>query len=165
MHISIIVAVAGNGVIGRDGGLPWRLPGDLGRFKAVTMGKPIIMGRKTWSSIGRALPGRLNIVVTRNKTAAFKGATTVHSFEDALNVAAGSGAEEAMVIGGRAVFGRALDVADRVYLTEVHALVDGDALFPLQALKGWEETFRKRHESTGPNSPAYSFVDLKRPKN
>ena len=126
--ISIIVAASENNVIGAAGDLPWRLSDDLRRFKALTMGKPIVMGRKTWDSIGRPLPGRQNIVVTRQAEFAAAGCDVVASKEEA--VAATTDAEEVMVIGGSQVYALFLPDAERLYLTRVHTEVEGDAFFP-----------------------------------
>jgi dihydrofolate reductase len=131
---SLVVAKARNGVIGRDNRLPWRLPEDLAYFKRVTMGHPVIMGRRTWESIGRALPGRHNIVVSRNPAYAAPGATVVGSLDEAWRVA-GSSPEaddttEVCVIGGTSLFAEALPTADRIHLTEVEADVAGDTYFP-----------------------------------
>lgn len=128
MRITLIAAVASNGVIGRGGQLPWRLPGDLQRFKAVTLGHPVIMGRKTWASIGRALPGRQNIVVTRNRLLSAPGCRVVGNLEEALRAA--EGADEAFVIGGAELYRAALPRADRLHLTRVLADLEGDAFFP-----------------------------------
>ncbi|TPI49554.1 dihydrofolate reductase [Mesorhizobium sp. B2-9-1] len=135
MDIAIYVAIAENGVIGREGGLPWRLSTDLKRFKADTMGKPIIMGRKTYEGIGRPLPGRLNIVVTRDKTWRAEGIEVAHSLEDAIALAkvrgrCMEGAEEICVVGGGEIYAQALALADRLHVTHVLASVDGDAHFP-----------------------------------
>jgi len=131
---SLVVARARNGVIGRDNKLPWRLPADLAYFKQVTMGHPVIMGRRTWESIGRPLPGRLNIVVSRNPDYVAPGATVVGSLDEAWRVAGdsrGAGpATEACVIGGTSIFAEALPAADRIHLTEVEADVAGDTWFP-----------------------------------
>ena len=128
-RIALVVAVARNGVIGRDGGLPWHLSSDLKRFKAITMGKPVIMGRKTWESLPKKpLPGRHNIVITRRKGFLAEGATVVASPENAL--AAAAGAEEIAVIGGGEIFDMFLTLADRIYLTEVDLDVEGDTYFP-----------------------------------
>ena len=126
--VAVIAAVSLNGTIGRGGQLPWRLRGDLQRFKQITVGHPIIMGRKTWASIGRPLPGRLNIVVTRQPALAAAGAVVVHSLGDAL--AAAAPAAEAFVIGGAALYREALPLAARLYLTIVQAEVEGDTVFP-----------------------------------
>ena len=136
MHIAIYVAIAENGVIGREGGLPWRLSSDLKRFKAQTMGKPIVMGRKTWESFPKQpLPGRLNIVVTRDKTYRAEGAETVSSLDDAISLARTrarcmAGADEICVIGGGEIYAQALPLADRLHVTHVLASVDGDTVFP-----------------------------------
>ena len=135
MQVAIYVAVAENGVIGRDNGLPWRLSSDLKRFKAGTMGKPIVMGRKTFESIGKALPGRLNIVVTRDRAFRAEGVETAGSLADALTLArvrgrCMAGADEICVVGGGEIYRQALPLADRLYVTHVLADVDGDARFP-----------------------------------
>ncbi|TJV74499.1 MAG: dihydrofolate reductase [Mesorhizobium sp.] len=135
MDIAIYVAIAENGVIGREGGLPWRLSTDLKRFKADTMGKPIIMGRKTYEGIGRPLPGRLNIVVTRSKAWRAEGIEVAHSLGDAIALArvrgrCMAGAEEICVVGGGEIYAQALPLADRLHVTHVLASVDGDAHFP-----------------------------------
>jgi len=135
MQVAIYVAVAANGVIGRDNGLPWRLSSDLKRFKAGTMGKPIVMGRKTFESIGKPLPGRLNIVVTRDRAFRAEGVETAGSLEDALTLArvrgrCMAGADEICVVGGGEIYRQALPLADRLYVTHVLADFDGDARFP-----------------------------------
>lgn len=162
MRLTLIAAVADNGVIGRDNGLPWRLPGDLKRFKALTLGKPVIMGRKTFASIGRPLPERLNIVVTRDPAARFDGASVVHSLEEALAAAAASGAAEAMVIGGAEIYALALPLADRLELTEVAAAPEGDAFFPAFDRSAWRELARETVATEGPDRPAHAFVTLER---
>ena len=136
MHVAIYVAIAENGVIGSKGGLPWRLSTDLKRFKAATMGKPIIMGRKTWESFPkRPLPGRVNIVVTRDKAYHAEGGETAGSLSDAVALATirgrcMSGADEICVIGGGEIYAQALALADRLHVTHVLAKVDGDTVFP-----------------------------------
>jgi dihydrofolate reductase len=135
MKLAIYVAIAENGVIGRDNGLPWKLSTDLRRFKATTMGKPIIMGRKTWQSIGRPLPGRLNIVVTRDPDFRAEGAEIVRSLDEGLKLASVrgrcmAGADEACVVGGGEIYRQALPIADRLYVTHVLASPDGDTRFP-----------------------------------
>ncbi|MBX3580588.1 MAG: dihydrofolate reductase [Rhizobiaceae bacterium] len=136
MHIAIHVAIAGNGVIGREGGLPWKLSTDLKRFKEGTMGKPIIMGRKTWESFPkRPLPGRLNIVVTRDKTYRAEGGETAQSLDDAIHLATirarcMASVDEICVIGGGQIYAQALPLADRLYVTHVLANIDGDTVFP-----------------------------------
>lgn len=129
--------MARNRMIGRDGRLPWRLPADLAYFKQVTLGHPVIMGRRTWESIGKALPGRLNIVVSRNPDYRAPGATVVGSLDDAWKAA--GDAEEAHVIGGTSLFAEALPIADRIHLTEVQAEVQGDTWFPEFDRTQWSE--------------------------
>jgi dihydrofolate reductase len=162
MRLTLIAAVAENGVIGRDNGLPWRLPGDLKRFKALTLGKPVIMGRRTFASIGRPLPERLNIVITRDASARFDGVSMAHSLEEALAAAEKAGASEAMVIGGAEIYALALPLADRLELTEVAAAPEGDAFFPPFDRTGWRETARERVAAEGPDRPAHAFVTLER---
>ncbi len=136
MDIAIYVAIAQNGVIGREGGLPWRLSSDLKRFKADTMGKPIVMGRKTWHGIGRPLPGRHNIVVTRDPDLRAEGADVVTSLKDAITLARArahcvTGVEEICIIGGGQIYEQALPIANRLCVTHVLAALDGDTKFPL----------------------------------
>jgi dihydrofolate reductase len=139
----MVVAVAENGVIGRDGGLPWRLSSDLKVFRKLTMDKPIVMGRKTFQSIGKALDGRDNIVVTRDPMFEAEGVSTCETVTDALTLArvlaTTRGADEIMVIGGVAVFDAAFPIADRIYLTRVHADVEGDRHFPQLDGAVWRE--------------------------
>jgi dihydrofolate reductase len=147
MKISLIVAVAENGVIGRDGGLPWRLSSDLKTFRRLTMGKPVIMGRRTFQSIGKPLDGRDNIVVSRDPSFEVDGVSTCESLGDALTLARvlaiTRGGDEIMVIGGAGIFDEALAVADRIYLTRVHAAPEGDTHFaPLDA-GTWREVSRE----------------------
>lgn len=159
MRISLIVAVAENGVIGRDGDLPWRIPADLKFFKATTTGHPIVMGRKTHQSIGRALPGRTNIVITRDSDFVGVDIAVVGDFDAAL-LAAGDAAE-VMVIGGAQIYELALPRAERIYLTEVHVAADGDTHFPDLDRNIWRETARVDHPAEG-DTPAFSFVTLER---
>jgi dihydrofolate reductase len=146
LKISLIVAVAENGVIGRNGALPWHVPSDLKTFRRITMGKPLVMGRKTFTSIGKPLPGRDNIVVTRD--AAFDAAGTDHaaSIDAALSIArakaAERGVDEIMVIGGAEIFALTLPMADRIYLTRIHARPDGDVVFPEPDPGVWREVSR-----------------------
>ena len=157
MKISIIVAMAENRVIGRDNGLPWHLPADLKHFKAITMGKPIIMGRKTWESIGRPLPGRINIVVTRTPNFMADGCVVVHSIEEAL-----AGHDEAMVIGGAEFYRQVLPQATTLYLTLVHDVFDGDTFFPELDEQAWREVERSDFAADEKNPHAYSFIRLER---
>jgi dihydrofolate reductase len=141
--ISLVVAVSKNGVIGRDGGLPWHSSSDLKRFKEITMGKPVIMGRKTWESLPkRPLPGRRNIVLTRTSDAIGEGAETVASPAEALALV--QGVEEACIIGGGEIYRQFLPVAHRLYLTEVDLEVDGDTVFPTLD-PSWKEISREVH--------------------
>jgi dihydrofolate reductase len=153
----MVVARADNGVIGRDGGLPWHLPADLRHFKAVTLGKPIVMGRRTFKSIGRPLPGRHNIVLTRGDWTA-DGVTVVAGLPAALGAA---GAGEVAIIGGATVYAAALPLVGRVYLTEVHATPAGDTVLPAFDPAAWVETTRDDHAGDG-DAPGYSFVTLER---
>lgn len=144
MKLAIIVAAAKNGVIGCNNQLPWHLPQDLKYFKSVTLGKPVIMGRKTYESIGRPLPGRANIVITRSKDWSADGVTVTNSFEQALQVAQkviendALVSNEAMVIGGAEIYQVALPFSDRIYLTQVDAAPQGDAFFPPVNQEEWE---------------------------
>ena len=153
--ISIIVAASANNVIGAQGDLPWRLSDDLKRFKTVTMGKPIVMGRKTWESIGRALPGRRNIVITRQQNFAAEGCDVVQSTDEAI-VAAGD-VDEIMVIGGSEVYALFLPVAQRLYLTRVHADVNGDAFFPVVDEDEWQLVSDEAHVADSRNEFDFSF--------
>jgi dihydrofolate reductase len=160
--IALVVAVADNGVIGRQGQLPWRLPHDLQHFKALTLGHPVIMGRRTYDSIGRALPGRPNIVVTRQPQWQAPGCETAASVLAALARAAELDAEVVCVIGGGEIYREALPAADVVYLTEVHHTFEGDATFPPLSPTEWREETRERHEPDERHAHAYSFVKLVR---
>lgn len=158
--ISIIVAASANNVIGAQGDLPWRLSDDLKRFKAMTMGKPIVMGRKTWESIGRALPGRQNIVVTRQPGFQAAGCDVVASSQAAL--AAADGADEIMVIGGSQVYALFLPDAERLYLTRVHAEIEGDAFFPEIDASDWQLVSDESHSADDRNAFDYSFRTYER---
>ncbi len=162
----MIVAQAKNRVIGRQNKLPWYLPGDLKYFKQVTMGRPVIMGRKTYESIGKPLPGRLNVVITRDPTYRLEGAKVVHSLAEAIELSESQafidGVEEAMVIGGEQIYAQALPLAERLYVTQVHAEVEGDALFPELVLSDWDELGRDDFKAEGPNPYDYSFVVYQR---
>ena len=160
MRVSLIAAMAENRVIGRDNQLPWRLSADLQHFKALTMGKPIIMGRKTYESIGRPLPGRTNIVITRDSAFQAEGCEVVHSIEQALAVARGF--EEVMVIGGSAFYRAMLPRAAHLYLTRIDAEFEGDAWFPEIEPGEWHETAREAHTPDERNPHSYAFVTLER---
>ena len=160
MRIALIVAMAENRVIGRNNQLPWRIPADLRHFKALTLGKPVIMGRKTYESIGRPLPGRDNIVVTADSGYQAEGCQVVHSVEQALE-AAGS-CEEAMIIGGANLYRQTLENADRLYLTLVKAEPEGDTWFPEIELQQWREIERQAHTADESNEYDYDFVVLER---
>lgn len=157
---SLVVAVAQNGVIGRNNMLPWRLPADLAYFKRVTMGHPIVMGRRTYESIGRPLPGRDNIVVTHNRDFAAPGCIVAHSLDEAWKAA--NGAEEVSVIGGTALFRDTLPIADRIHLTEVQARVDGDTFFPAFNRDEWRETEVARHPADARHQYPFRIVVLDR---
>ncbi len=161
MIVSLVVAMAENRVIGRDGGLPWHIPGDLKLFKKTTMGKPIVMGRKTWESLGRPLPGRPNIVITRDRNYRAEGAHVADGLQAALalaeELARQSAVDEIMVIGGAEIYRLALPIADRLYLTEVSLCPQGDAWFPEFDLQEWRQTCRSDFaEDNG--APAYTLV-------
>jgi dihydrofolate reductase len=159
--LTLVVAVAKNGVIGNKGALPWRIPEDLKRFKALTLGKPCIMGRKTWDSLpNKPLPGRTNIVVTRDFAFRDSGAEIAHSFEDALGIAARESPPEIMIIGGEAIFAASLPLAHRIELTEVMAAPEGDAFMPPFERTEWQETRREGPYEAGPLR--YAFVSLER---
>jgi dihydrofolate reductase len=159
--IVLVVAVADNGVIGRGGALPWHLPDDLKFFKAVTMGKPLLMGRRTFESIGRPLPGRRNLVLTRGASGFPAGVEAVASIDAALALIPAT--PELCVIGGAALFAQTLPVAQRLYLTEVHGAVTGDVHFPPWNRAEWRETQRSEHLADERHLYAMSFVTLERP--
>jgi len=163
LKISLIVAVAENGVIGRAGGLPWHLPDDLKRFKALTMGKRVLMGRRTFESIGRPLPGRTSLVLTRSAGWAPPGGVIVmHSVEEAIAAARQGGAGELAVIGGAEVFRLALPLARRIDFTRVHAEVSGDVYFPPLDPREWRETERTEHPADARHAYAMTFCTLER---
>lgn len=167
--LSLIVARAANGCIGRDNKLPWYLPNDLKYFKRVTFGKPVIMGRKTWESLKGPLPGRTNIVITRQSDYQADGARVVASLDDALSLAADQafidGGDEAVIMGGAEIYRLALPQVTRLYITEVHAEVEGDTFFPTLAPSSWHEAGREDFAAEGPNPYDYSFVVYERVAN
>ena len=158
--VSLIVAMAQNGVIGRGNSLPWRLPEDLKRFRSFTLGKPVLMGRKTFESIGRALPGRANLVLTRDRGWSAPGVTVVHSVEDALARAAAS--DELVVIGGAEIYRLVLPFARRIYLTHVHADVPGDTFFPDFDPTQWADVECRVHPADEQHAYPVTFVTLER---
>lgn len=158
--ISLIVAVSSNNVIGANGGLPWHLSDDLKRFKAITMGKPIVMGRKTYESIGRPLPGRQNIVITTQDGFAAQGCDVVPSRVAAI--AAAGDAAEIMVIGGGQIYALFLPLAQRIYLTRVEVELDGDVQFPPLDPSLWRETSRQRHPASDGNDYAVQYLTYSR---
>jgi dihydrofolate reductase len=159
--VSLIVAMAQNGVIGRANALPWqRLPEDLKRFRAFTLGKPVLMGRKTFESIGRALPGRANLVLTRDRTWSAPGVVVAHSVEEALAQAAGS--NELVVIGGAEIYRLVLPFARRIYLTHVHADVPGDTFFPDFDATQWDDVECRMHPADDEHAYPVTFVTLER---
>jgi len=166
MKIVLIVAVAENGVIGRGNSIPWRLKSDMQRFRAMTMGKPIVMGRKTFASLPKALPGRTNIVITRDANFQAAGAVVTTSFASARAVAQGDAlrrsATEIAVIGGAEIYAQWIDAADRLEVTEVHAKPEGDTyLIPIDP-QDWEEVARTRNSATFDDSADFSYVTYRR---
>ncbi|MGC4023853.1 MAG: dihydrofolate reductase [Mesorhizobium sp.] len=163
MRIAFYVAIADNGVIGHQGGLPWRLSSDLKRFKAETMGKPLIMGRKTWESLPRRpLPGRLNIVVTRDPAYSAEGARLTTSVDEALQIASDSGADEIAVIGGGDIFRALFDRADRLNVTHVLGEVPGDTHFPAISHEDWEVVESADHPAGERDTHATRYVIYQR---
>jgi dihydrofolate reductase len=166
MEIVLIVAVADNGVIGADGTIPWRLKSDMQRLKAITMGKPVVMGRKTFVSLKRPLVGRTNIVLTRDAGFRAEGAVVVNSFDAAWEVARGDalrrGASEIAVIGGSEIYALWMQVAHRLEITEVHANPAGDTRFGPIDTGIWREVVRERHAAGGDDSVDFSYVTYRR---
>jgi dihydrofolate reductase len=166
LEIVLIVAAAENGVIGRGNDIPWQLKADQQRFKAITIGKPIVMGRKTFVSLRRPLPGRTNIVVTRDPNFVAIGAVVTRSLADALALAKGDALRrsvtEIAVIGGAEIYAATMPAADRLEVTEVHAEIDGDAVFPAIDPSVWHETHRSRNEAAAGDTTDYSYVTYRR---
>jgi dihydrofolate reductase len=160
MRRSLVVAVAANGVIGRDNQLPWKLPDDMAYFKKVTMGHPVVMGRRTYESIGKPLPGRLNIVVTHNRDFEAPGCRVVGSLAEAWKAA--GDADEVSVIGGTTLFGETLPIADRIHYTEVLADVPGDTWFPDFDRSAWRETEVSRHAADARHAYPFRILVLDR---
>jgi dihydrofolate reductase len=157
-RLTIVVAMGRNRVIGRDGDMPWHLPADLAHFKQVTMGHPIVMGRRTWESIGKPLPGRENVVITRDQDYSAVGCTVVHSLEAALAGREG----EVMVIGGGQIYRQAIDHATRIHMTVVDAEPEGDVTFP-NLDPSWRTAARGAHQADERNEHDLSFITLERP--
>jgi len=163
IEIVLIAAMDRNNAIGRDNELPWRLPDDLKRFKALTLGKPVLMGRKTAQSLGRALPGRLNLVLTRSGQEPFVGMQAVASLEDGQRLAADAGASELYVIGGGEIYALCLPLATRMHLTHVDTVVEGaDAFFPRFDASQWHVTAREAHAPDERHRFTFAFVDYQR---
>ena len=156
MIISLIAAMGRNYVIGKDNSLPWKLPEDMKRFKELTLNKPVVMGRKTFESIGKPLPDRKNIILTRDKNYSVQGCIVVHSAEEALKAAKGT--EEVMIIGGEQIFKEFLPIANKMYLTFIDEEFEGDAYFPEYSVNEWKEVKKEEHE----NDYKYAFVDLEK---
>jgi len=156
--LTLVVAYSENRAIGRDNALPWRLPGDLAHFKRTTLGHPILMGRKTWESLGRPLPGRLNVVISRDPAYRAEGAQVTGSLDEAVRAC--EGAPQAFVIGGAQIFEQALPRARRIVATEIHARVEGDTYFPALPASQWREVSRLPQPAE--NGYAYDFVEYER---
>ncbi len=164
MIVSAIVAVAENGVIGRDNTLPWRLPADLQEFKRITLGHHIVMGRKNHQDIGRPLPGRVNVVLSRSVGYTTPGCVVAHSLTEALDIARAAGESECFIVGGAEIYREALPLCQRLYWTEVHAHVPGDVFFPDRGA-GWQEVSRVHHAADEKHAFAFSFVRYERTGN
>lgn len=163
MKLAIIVATDQQGLIGDNNDLPWRLSADLQYFRRVTMAKPLIMGRNTHESIGRVLPGRKNIIVTKNKSFHADGCTVVNSIDDAL--LACEDVDEVMVMGGASLYEQLLPIADKLYLTQVHASLTGDTWFPAWSKDEWSEISREDYQADEKNEYDYSFIVYEKIKN
>ena len=163
MKLSLLAALSTNNVIGRDNEIPWRLSTDLKRLKAMTMGHHVIMGRKTYESVGRPLPGRTNIVITRREGYAPEGVTVVHSLEEAVRIAMQNGDDEAFILGGAEIYAQAMHRADRMYLTRVHAEVEGDTWFPeFDDVSEWQLTDAEHFDADEKNEYPFSFLTYER---
>lgn len=162
LKLSMIAAMGKNRVIGKDNDMPWHLPADLQHFKKTTLGSPIIMGRKTYDSIGRPLPGRLNIILSRNTRLEIEGCSVVNSLEDAIDLAEKTDASEIFITGGAHLYDKFLENADRLYLTLIDEKFDGDTYFPDYTQFNWKEAAKENHKADDKNPHAYSFVTLDR---
>lgn len=159
-RISLIVAIARNGVIGRQGGLAWHLPADLRHFRQITTGHPIIMGRKTYESIGRPLPGRQNIIVTRDVTFKAEGCQIVHSLDEALQFV--NHASEVFIIGGANLYAQTLALAHKLHVTHIDATIEGDVYFPEMDWNQWRQTMQELHAADDKNAYNYAFTVYER---
>lgn len=160
MLVSIVVIAAENDAIGKDNQLLCRLPDDLKHFKAVTMGKPVVMGRKTYESVGKPLPGRLNIVMTRQNNLTIPGCVVVDTMESAMQAA--GDAPEICMIGGAELYCQALPLTHRIYLTRIHASLEGDVFFPHLSMSEWRETHREAHAADDRHAYPFTFITLER---
>jgi dihydrofolate reductase len=158
--VSIIVALSENNVVGKQNKLPWKLSADLKRLKAITMGHHLIMGRKTWESLGRPLPGRINVVITSDKNYKAEGGIVMHSLKEALEIS--SKDDEVFIFGGGTIFKEAMHLVDRIYMTRIHAVIDGDTFFPALKLNEWKEISREDFKADERNEYDYSFITLER---
>ena len=159
----MIAALSSNGVIGRDSGIPWRQSTDLKRLKSLTMGHHLIMGRRTYESVGRPLPGRTNVVITRRADYAPEGVTVVHTLDEAIRLAAAAGDPEPFIAGGAEIYALAMHRADRMYLTRVHADIEGDTVFPeFDDVSEWRLTDAEHFEADEKNEYPYSFLTYDR---
>lgn len=164
MKIAMVMAAAENGVIGKNNQLPWHLPADLRHFRQMTGANPVIMGRKTYDSVGKPLPGRRNIIITRKRGLKIEGCEVVHSLADAIALAKTTNPPEASVVGGAEIFREAMGLADLIYLTRVHAKPDGDAFFEGPDLTQWKEVSREDCPADAKNPIPYSFITYERMK-
>lgn len=162
MIVSAIFAVSENNVIGKGNDLPWRMPADLKYFKKTTLGHPVIMGRKSFESIGRPLPGRHNIVLTRDPEYTAEGISVVHTLSEALESAAKEDAEEVFVIGGGQIYEKAFAFCDRLYITRIHSEVEGDVFLPELDFSDWNLISEENHKSDGKNIHDYTFCIYER---
>lgn len=160
MIVSLVAAASDNNVIGKKGALPWKMPADMKFFKNLTMGHTVIMGRKTFESMGRPLPGRKNIVITRNKNFKAEGCTVLDSLTEAITMSTEE--NEAFIIGGAEIYREALPLANKIYLTRIHCVLEGDAFFMQLPEKEWVETSHENHPADEKNSYSYSFIVLVR---
>ena len=162
IKLSMIAAMGKNRVIGKDNDMPWHLPADLQHFKKTTLGSPIIMGRKTYDSIGRPLPGRLNIILSRNAKLLIDGCSVVNSLKDAIALAEKTDASEIFITGGAYLYNEFLENTDRLYLTLIDEEFEGDTYFPDYTQFNWKEVTKENHKADDKNPYAYSFITLDR---